>query len=169
MKSSNAEFIKSIIKDILAEMDKNKKKAKKEKRDWRLRNTRLLLENYRKLSSHVNESVKEDLDFYAEYTYDPSELDLHTLMKSKVKTTRMMRYFDSIFASYKELCQIEGYAAERRYKIVRRMFIDEQATTADKLAEFFNVDRSTVFRDVNKAIEELSIMLFGIDSFEDLR
>lgn len=170
MKSSNAEFIKSIIKDILAEMDKNKQKAKKEKRDWRLRNTRLLLKNYRMLSSHVNESVKTDLDYYADYVYDPSELNLHSVMKSKIKTARLLKFVDVQIESYKRYCFCGGEAMTRRFNVVDKLYLEntENILSQTDVAILYNIDESTVRRDERKAIEELSYYLFGIDSFFDL-
>lgn len=156
------------IAQVVMELNaKEEKRTKKERKDYRLRNTELLLKNYRKLKIHC-EGIIEDLEVYEAATYDPTDLDLHTLMKYKTRTAKMLDYFDIIFIAYADLSKRHGKAAERRHKIVSRLFVDNEVASANELAEYFNIDRSTVTRDIAKAIEELSIMLFGIDSFDDL-
>ena len=168
MNGLTKEQLELISKTVMKEHSKASQRSKKEKRDWRLRNTRLLLNNYRKLKVHCD-GIVSDLIEYQEMVFDPNGLQLGTLMQYKAKTAKILNYFDVIFKVYGELSKRDGYAAERRYKIVRRLYMDEHVSTAVELADFYNIDRSTVFRDVTKCIEELSIMLFGIDSFEDLK
>lgn len=162
------ELMDVIVETVAMEQEKQKNEDKAKQRDYRLRNTSLLLKNYQKLKVHC-QAITDDVKDYENMVYDPDELNLHTLMKYKARTAQMLNYFDSIFRAYGELSKRQGEAAERRYRICQRMYIDEQNGTAGDLADYYNIDRSTVFRDVNKSIEDLSIMLWGIDSFDDLR
>ena len=165
---SSKELMDLIVETVIRETDKQNKLTKKQHKDWRLRNTSLLLKNYRKLKIHC-ESVVDELKDYEGVIYDPADLNLHSLMKYKARTRKMLVYFDNIFKAYGELSKIEGYAAERRYNVIRRLYIEPTQITQSELAYDIGVERSTVSRDITKAIEELSIMLFGIDSFDDLR
>lgn len=159
--------VEEITKTVIKEMHKEQTKHTNRYRDRRLRNTKLLVENYRMLSKHCK-GIDADLRIYEELVFDPEQLELHTLMKYKAKTKKMLIYLDSQLTAYREFCKATGPMAERRYKIMYAMFIEEQGRVKDDIATYYNVDRSTMFRDAKKAIEELSIFLFGLDSLYDL-
>lgn len=112
--------------------------------------------------------IANDVKEYEDIVYDPGGLNLHILMRYKTRILQLLNYFKSIFKAYKELSNRQGEATARRSGIVDRMYNSTKKVTAHELALEYNIDRSTVFRDVNKAIESLSIMLWGIDSFDDL-
>lgn len=165
--SLDKQTVQAITETVLKEVRKQQDRHSKQHKDRRLRNTKLLVENYRMLNKHC-EGINADLKDYEEYTYDPDQIQLHTLMKYKVKTKKMLNYFDSMLRTYKEYCELTGPMAARRYKILYTLYIDDDKKSADDVAEFYNMDRSTVFRDAKKATEELSIFLFGLDSLNDL-
>lgn len=159
--------IETITRTVAYRIDRANREKAKQHKDYRLRNTELLLKNYRMLRVHCN-GIVEDLEVYEDAVYDPSDLDLNSLMKYKAKTAKMLDYFDSIFRAYGELSKYRD-GMHRRYQIVARMYVrNDCKQSANELASYFNIDRSTVTRDTKKAIDELSIMLFGIDSFDDL-
>lgn len=167
MEHLTKEQLTVISQAVKSELDKDQKRKAKELKDYRLRNTTLLVKNYRMLRVHCN-GIVEDLEVYEDAVYDPSDLDLNSLMKYKAKTAKMLDYFDSIFRAYGELSKYRD-GMHRRYQIVARMYVRSDCKqNANELASYFNIDRSTVTRDTKKAIDELSIMLFGIDSFDDL-
>ncbi|MEC5422382.1 HTH domain-containing protein [Virgibacillus sp. C22-A2] len=163
-----SEFIDEITKSVIKIIEKENNKAKKEKKDWRLRNTRLLLKNYRMLEEHCK-SVETDLEAYEEIVYEPEELELHALMKYKAKTAKMLLYFDDMFKAYYGYCYRAGEATQRRYQVLDRLYVSDNEMSADDIAEYFNINARTVYKDVDKAIEELSVFLFGIDSIHDLQ
>lgn len=165
--SIDKETLNEVTKVVMKEMIKIQTKKTNHHKDRRLRNTKLLVENYRLLSKHC-EGIDADLEIYETLVYDPTQLELHTLMKYKAKTKRMLNYFDSQLDRYKDFCSKTGPMAQRRYKVLYSMYIDEHKKSADDVASFYNLDRSTVFRDAKKATEELSIFLFGLDSLNDL-
>ncbi|MBS7578393.1 hypothetical protein HOY36_12785 [Enterococcus sp. MMGLQ5-2] len=156
--------IEIISETVLREHQKLKKIESKEQKDWRLRNTNLLLKNYRLLSKHCEEITEKEENG----SFNPIYMDLETLMKYKTKTKVMIKYFDSVFTGYKEFCNNNGFIASRRYSILDSMYVSEYKKSADELADFYNIHRTVVFRDVKKATYELSIMLFGVDSIQDL-
>lgn len=162
------ETIEAITKTVIQTWEKEQTKAKNEKKDWRLRNTRLLLKNYRMLEEHCR-GVKVELEAYEEIVYDPEELELHTLMKYKAKTAKMLLYFDEMFKAYGNYCNRAGEATRRRFQVVDRLYVSNNEMGAEQVAEYFNINTRTVYKDADKAIEELSVFLFGIDSIYDLQ
>lgn len=163
----STEQVEQIVKVVKRESEKHDKKKRKETKDYRLRNTTLLLKNYRMLKAHC-QGIEEELDEYENIVYDPSELNLNTLMRYKAKTRKMIEYFESVFKAYEELAKRNGETMWRRYQVVSKMYVMQEKQSADAVAEFYNIDRRTVFRDSKKAIEELSVLLWGVDSFDDL-
>lgn len=156
-----------IAAAVLKEHEEKEKKNQEPKKDWRLRNTKLLLKHYRWLSKHCEEIV-EDLDEYEDVIFDPEELNLKALMKYKVKTKRMMNYFDSVWGSYYQHCKNRGRMSQRRADVLYKLYISSTEFKKVEIAEIYGIDESTVRRDESKATKELSIFLFGIDSLNDL-
>lgn len=156
-----------IAETVMKEQKKQEKRQQVERKDWRLRNTRLLLQNYRFLQKHCEE-IHEDLTDYEEIIFDPEDLNIQVLMKYKARTKKMLDYFDTIWGSYREYCVSVGGANERRMKVIQKRYISNTELSKFDLAEMFGVDESTIRRDEKKAVKELSVFLFGIDSLEDL-
>ena len=156
-----------IAEAVLKQQKKQEKKTESAEKDWRLRNTKLLLRHYRWLSLHCEELVG-DLDEYEEILFEPEELNLKALMKYKAKTKKMMDYFDATWGSYYQHCKNRGAIAQRRVDVLYKLYISKADFKKVEIAEIYGVDESTIRRDESKATKELSIFLFGIDSLNDL-
>lgn len=164
------EMLAAITNEVIKIEDKKKKERKRQHRDRKLRNTKLLLENYQMLKKHC-EGIVPILHDFENSLFDPEELDIGILMKYKARTKEMLDYFDLMFSSYNQYCHNKERAAERRFDIVRRLYVFEnggQHLTKTNLATFYNIDERTINRDIKKASEELSVFLYGIDSLDDL-
>ena len=160
-------WLEVIAKTVLKERERQEKVAMKEKHDYRFRNTELLMKNYRKLSAHCD-CLPEQMDIIhqeIDLGMFEQELDLKEVVKSKQKTKMMMDYVDAMLAAYKRLGESSGIVAERRYKILYDMYLSPQHTKPQDLYERYNVERATFYRDLKKATEEFSVVLFGIDAY----
>ena len=51
----------------------------------------------------------------------------------------------------------------RRYKVIDWMYLNDNKLTMEEIAEANNCSIGTVKNDHNKAINELSVLFFGID------
>lgn len=166
MEHLTKEQLTVISQAVKSELDKDQKRKAKELKDYRLRNTTLLVKNYRMLRVHCD-TIVEDLEVYEDSVYDPQELTLNTLMKYKARTAKMLDYFDSIFQAYHELAERDTEMMLRRWKTVFQMYVGPDKYTAVDMAEYYGVDERTVYRYLNKAFDELSTLLWGITSFDD--
>ena len=166
MENLTKEQLTVISQAVKSELDKDQKRKAKELKDYRLRNTTLLVKNYRMLRVHCD-TIVEDLEVYEDSVYDPQELTLNTLMKYKARTAKMLDYFDSIFRAYHELAERDTEMMLRRWKTVYQMYVGSDKHTAVDMAEYYGVDERTVYRYLNKAFDELSTLLWGITSFDD--
>lgn len=159
-----------ITNEVLKIQSKKQKEQKKIARDWKLRNTNLLLKNYQMLKKHCD-GVVPTLDEYENRIFDPEELNLEVLMKYKARTKEMLDYFDLMVSSYCQYCHNQGPMAERRFDVIHRVYLfegDMQRMSKTQVADLYKIDSRTVDRDIKKSSEELSVFLFGIDSLEDL-
>ncbi len=138
----------------------------KKKHDWRLRNTKLLLRHYREFAEHAEEIesfLSQDAQVLDEM-YDEG-MNVESIMRSKRRTLVMVKFIRRMLESYLVICEKSGSDEElRRYKIVHAMYIDSEKMTADEIAKLHFIARRTVFLDIDKACETLSVLIFGVDA-----
>jgi len=51
----------------------------------------------------------------------------------------------------------------RRYRVIYWLFLSDEHRTLEEIAEDEYVDKSTIYRDVDAALERLTALIFGID------
>ena len=83
------DVVEAISQSIIKRILQGEEKQKKRERDWRLRNTKLLLKNYHILKEHC-QKVSNELEAYEESVFDPEDIEIKSIMASKAKTRRMV-------------------------------------------------------------------------------
>ena len=147
--------------------------------DRRLRNTRLLIKHYRTLKAHnkiadnstnkvYEENVIDVLDDIE--AIDDEEQYIQSLSRTKIRTLIIVGHMNKAMKYYKCICESEGKGKERRYNIIKYMYIDPREDdiipSYEEVAEHFGFNIRTVGRDIRMAIEDLSILFFGIDGIK---
>ena len=104
-------------KAALETLEREKKKAQKSRYDRRLRNTRLLLRNYRMFRDHVENAVFEAeqldenaidiLDLMSENIYD-NDLYVESIKKSVARTKIIMEHVNEMLRIYEAYCFRSG-------------------------------------------------------------
>ncbi|MGG3208193.1 hypothetical protein, partial [Brevibacillus brevis] len=158
------------VKAAIEFLEKEKQKQQKEKRDWRLRNTKLLLKHYRSFVSHV-EGARDKVTAveYADVMTDlySSELALESIKRSRQRTIVMVKFVRKMISVYQAMCETSGLQEDlRRYNIIYELYISEKKQTVEELAEFHNIEPRTVYNDVKNAVNTLSVLVFGVDGIE---
>lgn len=161
------------IKVGMEYITKEKEQRRKSRFDRRLRNTRLLIKEYRKLKTHCQDAVYEIkknpvyiLDEIDEFEYD-DELYISSIKASTERTAIIIMHIEKMLAVYKHLCEMSKNPEEqRRYNIIRAMYIDDEKVSADEIAKGHFINRRTVYKDIDKALETLSALIFGIDGLK---
>ncbi len=161
------EHLEIITKTVLDTVTVENKKAEKEKKDFRLRNTKLLLKNYHILKEHCTE-IEEELIIYDPIRFDAKEIEIESIMRSKEKTRKMIIYMDAMIEAYERYSKKAGEAADRRFKALYHYYISDFKLSYNQLAELLNVHERTVRKDIEEARNELSVFLFGIMSMDDV-
>lgn len=151
----------------------------KKRYDRRLRNTRLLLKNYRALMAHsrmANSSISQvkkenaidlldDID-----SIDDEEQYIQAISRTKIRTLIILKHIDKVLNYYRLICNAEEGDKKRRCEMIRILFIDKTdndiVPTYEEIAAQLEISKKTVGRDVEKAIKDLSLLLFGIDGIK---
>lgn len=158
---------KIAAQTVIEHLEKEKQREQKYKRDRRLRNTKLLLRNYRNFKDHAGD-VKAELEELEQAESDDmftdNELAIESIKRSKERTLALVKFVDQMLLSYRIHCEgSENPIEERRYKIIHDLYISEEKKSIDEIATCHFIDKRTVFRDVNRAVEALSVLMFGVD------
>lgn len=171
--SANARLTKNQIElisslasqEAIKQFQVQQMKQKKKEKDWRLRNTKLLLENYHRLKDHC-EDIDQQLEEYEDTVFNLEELTLETLMKYRFKTAKMMRHFDRMLKHFEADSKKGVEEEQRRYKVIYHKYLSENRLSVQRLCEKYNVEQGTIYRDIKLAINDLSVLLFGIVALE---
>lgn len=150
----SSEEVKILAKEVIEEINK-------EKKDKRLHNTRLLMKYYNPLKEHL-ESVSEDI---SKFNFDIDEEEdartfIGSIARSKIRTAKMISYLESaidiIEKRYKANGEVEKYQAFVMHYIYEN--------TNEEIQEKFNCGKNTPRRWSNTIIDELSVLLWGVDA-----
>lgn len=163
------EVITQTVHKIIKE---EREKEKQRKLDWRLKNTKLLLRNYRTFKIHAGE-LEEEINILDDEAllidFDTDEFAVESIKKSKKRTLAMIKFIDRMLEIYRILSESSNKPEDlRRYKIIYDMYISDKKKTAEEIAECHNVNTRTVYRDVNEGVKTLASLIFGVDSIRFL-
>ncbi|WP_410496382.1 sigma factor-like helix-turn-helix DNA-binding protein [Cellulosilyticum sp. ST5] len=145
--------------------------SKQIKYDKRYHNTRLLLRNYGDFKKHCrgcSESLKEINRTVEDWeqNYDTFENYLKSARRTKERTQVIVDLIDSFLKSYKQDAVNRNDSNKLlRYKVINLVYIEDNLTY-EQIAERLEVDRSTVSRYHNRAINELAVLFFGVEGLK---
>ncbi len=168
--------IETGTKAAMDYLTEEKKTQQKGRYDRRLRNTRLLLKNYRVFKHHAQGAVfnakkaKENavdiLDGLDDFAFDDG-LYIESIKRSQQRTIIIIRHIDEMLKYYRIACEQSGREDEMRcYRIIMATYIDDEKKTAEEIAEAENIERRTVYKNINTAIKPISALIFGVDSIK---
>lgn len=150
---SNKE-VKELAKEVLKEVAKQQK-------DKRLHNTRLLMKNYTALKNHI-ENVNEDIEEF-EIEVEMGSKDniwIMSIARSKIRTAKMVGYVESAIDIIKE--KFENNLELEKFKAFEMHYIDKK--TNEEIQEALNCGKNSPKRWSDLIIEELNVLLWGIDA-----
>ena len=143
---------KEEIVEIAREVFNQRDIIIQEEFDSRYHDVKLLMKNYRMLKTH-----------YAQVS--PETLEVNAICSMRRKTSLMMSHVDKMLIAYKALCYESGRLDEtKRWDAIYLRYIDDERITIDSIAEKLNIDRRTYFRYISYAMEDLAVLLFGIEA-----
>ena len=146
------EEITEIARIAAAEVLSQREAVIQEEFDARYLDVKLLMKNYRMLKAH-----------YAHVS--PETLEVDAICSMRRKTGLMMSHVDKMLTAYHAICYESSRPDEKnRWDTLYLRYIDEERITIDSIASRLSIDRRTYFRYVNRAMEDLAVLLFGIEA-----
>ena len=146
------EEITEITRIVIGEVFTQREAVMQEEFDSRSHDVKLLMKNYRMLKTH-----------YAQVS--PETLEVNVICSMRRKTALMMSHVDKMLTAYKALCCESGRLDEKnRWNALYLRYIDDERITIDTIADRLNIDRRTYFRYINYAMEDMAVLLFGIEA-----
>lgn len=146
------EDIEDIARTAAMAVITQRKDIMQEEFDTRYHDVKLLMKNYRKLKAH-----------YAKVPSEAMEVDVICSMRRK--TGLMMGHVDKMLSAYKALCEGSGEPnEEKRWTALYLRYIAEERISIDVIAAQMEIDRRTFYRYIEKAFEDMAVLLFGIEA-----
>ena len=141
--------IQDLVRTVAAEMVNQREAIIQEEFDLRFHDVKLLMKNYRMLKKH-----------YAEVK--PETLEAGVICSLHHKTGLMMSHVDKMLAAYKSICEVSGN--KLYWDVLYLRYMADKRMSIDDIAEQLHIDRRTYFRYANRALADLSVLLFGIEA-----
>lgn len=92
------------------------------------------------------------------------EFDLTSTNKNRIITGMLMNHVDVQLDNYRRECESSSEPEfGRRYRIVAAIYLQENALSVDAVAENECIDKSNVYRTLEKAYDDLAVLFFGVD------
>ena len=145
----------------------------KRRKDKRLHNARLLLKKYKWLSDYGENAVgevgalltDEDVQLLETFGISTEEVrQVSSIRSSIVRTQAILKHVDMMLDLYKTRCLTSGkQELERRWRVLEAMYLAKETKSAIDISEQEYITERTVFRDVDRACEELTTLFFGLD------
>lgn len=163
-------------------VERERKKIQQQQYDWKYHNTKLLIRNYRRLNEYFKNAVFE-LDEAEEI--DDSFEDIMRLMQNRVSTEDVfvesikrnflytkiiMTHVNKMLDVYHIMCERSSRADDaRHWRVLEALYIADDYTTADKIAQAEHIDKRTVYKDIDVCIADLTALMFGVSGIEKMQ
>lgn len=149
--------------------------------DIKIKNTRLLLKNYRRFEKACNQAVVTEKDLESATvdeildklyctTYDEVTV-VQSILTSKKRTEIIMTHIKKIIDFYIiDANNSKNDEKIRRASILEDLYIKGKTQPAmSVLAKRYHISERQVHRDKNVAIEEIAVFMFGIDGIRKMQ
>lgn len=146
-----------------------KEKEEREARDKRLRNTKLLLKNYRDFRAYIERIEGSVIENNYSLNEEASIKDLlvrgedivKSIKQSTQRTIMMVEYIKQSLAAFKYICEYDPYReTERQYEVLHLRYVE--GFTIDAIANKYGINERSVYKAIDVAAERLSVILFGV-------
>lgn len=169
--------IKALCEQAVGNYIEKHELVKKEHQSRLLYNTKVLLENYRKLKRYIERATAnlEDVIAYNYPDYSLQVLEIlglrvedqksYTIAKGVAMTKILMNHVERILHEYQTECENSGNPVmQRRWDVISKMYLEDQKMDTKRLAEKYCVDPRVIQADAKQGREDIKILLFGIEA-----
>lgn len=162
MKQETAdELINKAVKTAIKEFNKQQIAEKKRKA---LHNTKMLLKNYDKIKSSIEEAISEANQLEQESIVfdEDEEIYINSIRRSKLKSLIVIAHIDRAMILVQGEYQQKG--TPEKYDAFINCMFDQM--TYDEAAKKYYTSKQSISRWVVDATKLVSIQLFGVDGVE---
>lgn len=155
----------TAVRTALEHLEKQKQEEEKKKYDRRLRNTKLLLVNYKSFKLHCEDIETEISELEDQDNFDFLDVDdlvIESIKRSKRRTLAIVKFIERMLSVYETLAANKP-EEHRRYETIKKLYASSEEFTVEDVAKCHNVDVRTVYRDRRGAVKSLSTLVFGVD------
>lgn len=166
--------ISDIAREAALEAIKIYKQQEKERtKRTRLHNTGLLLENYIGFLDHYEKikfkasDIQEDLDQIESDIVELDDIIIQSIKRSKIRTKIMISQIETAMAMVQAKMKAKG--EEEKCNVIRHMYMDRSKKDirfnqrVKLVADELHCSESSVRRWNSEMLNELSVLLFGVD------
>lgn len=161
--------------------ERERKKFKKQQYNWKYHNTKLLLRNYRRLNEYYENAVfdvekaeEADEDFESVMRIvgeglTDEKIFAESIRKNYLVTRVIMSHVNKMLECYRLMCQRSTRKDDlRHWRVLEGLYLTEEYTTAAEIAKAENIDKRTVYRDIDICVSDLTALFFGVGGIEEL-
>lgn len=144
--------IREIVCVAVQETLSRKEELRTEALNTCYKNVKLLMKNYRKLKK-----------FQA--NIDEEVLAVESICVFRNKTSLMMQHVDKMLSAYNALCVTDNHPdQQRRWQSLYLRYIAPDKMRVGDIADCLKIDVRTLYRDLDKALADLAVLLFGVEA-----
>lgn len=157
------EIIDKAVKKAIREYAKEEKQERKRKA---LHNTKLLLKNYNKINSSIDEAISEANQLEQDMIGfdDDEEVYINSIRRSKLKSLIVVAHIEKALTLTKE--EYEQKDMLIKYQALYDCLIN--GVTYEEEAEVLSASTMTVRRWITEVTKVISIRIFGSDGIETI-
>lgn len=150
------DLIKELAREIIIEIDE---KRFRERRKKKLHNTKLLMNNYKALKENAWGGEQKN-----KYNRDSEEdgILIESIIKTKMRTIKMLSYIDNALKSIENNLKKNN----ETYKFIAFKKFYFEKKSIEQISEECNCSVMSIRRWNNCIIDELSLILWGVDSLD---
>lgn len=162
-KQTADELIDKAVKKAIKEYSKQEKQERKKKA---LHNTKLLLKNYNKINSSIDEAISEakQLEQNLVIVDEEEEVYINSIRKSKLRSLIVIAHIEKALTLTEE--EYEQKDMIYKYNALYDCLIN--GVTFEEEAELLNASVVTIRRWINEVTKVISIRIFGSDGVETI-
>lgn len=161
--------------------ERERKRLQRQNTDKRYHDTKLLIKKYRQLNEYYQnavydeeaaEEVDEDFEEIMRsfgVSFKEKELTANSIRRNYLVTRVVMAHVNKMLDVFQTMCEKSNRASDkRRWKILHDLYLAEEPTTAEELAQQENISKRAVYDIVDRCIPDLTILFFGICGIEGM-
>ncbi len=160
---------------------RERRKLQRQQKDRRYHDTKLLIRKYRQLNAYYENAVydeeaaaevDEDFEeimsiFGQQYRNKEKSLTSDSIRRGYLVSRIIMAHVNKMLEVYETMCRHTHRAEEkRRWRVLQDLYLANEPSTAEQIAEREGIDRRTVYRDIDACISDLTVLFFGIEALD---